>query len=354
MDVSELDTPFLTINLDAVERNISRAQRYCDDHGFRFRPHIKAHKMPRLAQMQLEAGAVGITCQKLGEAEIMADAGFTDILVTYPLIGPQKIARLAALARRCTITVAADSPEAVAAAGRAAATAGREIGFLVECETGMRRLGVQDAEAAVHLADKVQRTEGLRLRGLMTHPTGPDSGAILAEASRRVRAAGMEVEVVSGGGTPTLYRTHELAGGVITEIRAGEYALGDRAHMINKVVALSDLAATVVATVVGRPTSDRAILDAGSKTLSYDPAEAEPAPGWGFVREYPEAIIEILSEEHAHVDISQCPRPPRIGERVTIVPNHVCSCVNLHDEVALHRSGQNVETARVVARGKIR
>jgi D-serine deaminase-like pyridoxal phosphate-dependent protein len=349
--LAELDTPFVTIDLDAVQRNVTRAQAYCDGHGLALRPHVKTHKQPRIARMQLDAGAVGITCQKLGEAEVMAEAGIEDILLTFPVLGETKIKRLAALARRCSISVAADSQAALGAAGEAGRRAGSPVGFLVECDTGGGRLGVQTPEAAAELAAEAARTEGIELLGLMTYPTGEGTRPFMDAARRMIGRCGLDVRIVSGGGTPTLYRTHELGG--VTEVRVGEYALGDRSHASTGVVPLEDVAACVEATVVGRPTSERAILDAGSKTLSSDPSAAG-LEGYGLVLEYEDAIVYELSEEHAHVDISRCAAAPEIGERVTVLPNHVCATVNLHDEVALHRSGRDVEIAPVPARGLIR
>jgi D-serine deaminase-like pyridoxal phosphate-dependent protein len=350
-DLEQLETPFLTIDLDAVERNIARAQEYCDSHGLALRPHVKTHKQTRIARMQLDAGAVGITCQKLGEAEVMADAGVEDILVTFPVLGETKVERLAALARLCRMSIAADSPAALAAAGEAGRRAGTPIGFLVECDTGGGRLGVQRPEAAAELAEEAARMEGVELLGLMTYPTGEGTRRFMDAARRAVERRGLVVRVVSGGGTPTLYRTHELGG--VTEVRAGEYALGDRSHASTGVVPLDDVAARVEATVVGRPTAERAILDAGSKTLSSDlsPAGLE---GHGLVLQYPEATVYELSEEHAHVDVSRCTAAPQIGERVTVLPNHVCGAVNLHHEVALHRSGREVDVVPVPARGLVR
>ena len=352
MDLASLETPFLTIDLDAVERNVERAQRYCDGHGLRFRPHVKTHKLPRIAHLQVAAGAVGITCQKISEAEVMVDAGLDDILLTYPVIGEQKTRRLARLAERCTLAVAADSSVAALHVAEAGQASGRTIGFLVECDTGGGRLGVQTPEAAAELAAEVASLPGLAFRGFMTYPTTAGTRAFMEEAAELLAQRGLRAEVVSGGGTPALYRSHELGG--VTEVRAGEYVLGDRSGLALGVVGTDDLAARVLATVVGRPTADRAILDAGSKTMSYDHADAPGVEGYGLLLEHPEAVIREFSEEHAHVDLRACASRPRIGDRVTIVPNHVCPCVNLHDEVALHRGGQVEEIARVAARGTIR
>jgi D-serine deaminase-like pyridoxal phosphate-dependent protein len=335
MRLEELDTPALTADLDAVERNIARMQRYCDAHGLALRPHIKTHKLPELARLQVDAGARGITCQKLGEAEVFVDAGFDDILISFPLIGPAKIARLRALAERARVRVVVDSEEGVDA------LTGVDVDVLVECDTGGGRTGVQSPEEAARLA---ARTE--RFRGLMTYPTPPGTGEWLRRALDLVG----EVETVSVGGTPTAQLVHEL--GVATELRVGTYVYGDRACIANGTAQLEDCALRILATVVSTPTRDRAILDTGTKSLTSDPAAG--ADNHGLIVEYPDADVRNLNEEHGIVDVSACPRPPRIGERVSVVPNHACGATNLFDEIVLHRGGVVVETLPVRARGKVR
>jgi D-serine deaminase-like pyridoxal phosphate-dependent protein len=187
----------------------------------------------------------------------------------------------------------------------------------------------------------------------MTYPTSSSTAAFMAEAAKLVEQDGLRATVVSGGGTATLYNTHTLAAEVLTEVRAGEYVFGDRSHLMDGVVRPDEIAAAVISEVVGRPTPTRAILDAGSKALSMDPASNDLA-GFGLIVEYPDASIYELSEEHAHVDLSRCERRPEIGERVAIVPNHVCACVNLHSEVATHHGGVGVEMIPVAARGRMR
>jgi D-serine deaminase-like pyridoxal phosphate-dependent protein len=352
MDVTALDTPVATVDLDAVERNIARMQGYCDEHGLDFRPHVKTHKLPAVAHMQVRAGAVGITCQKLGEAEVMHAAGLDDILLTFPLVGAAKAERLAALAGEATVAVAGDSEAVARGLSPALEQAGVEAGFLVECDTGFRRTGVQTPQAAADLAELVDSLPGLRLDGLMTYPTSAESGPWLRAAIDEIRGRGLEVEKVSAGGTPTFFSNHEVA--EVTEVRAGTYVYGDRACVADGSVPLVDCALRVRATVVSRPTPERGILDCGSKTLTNDPVEAEGEGGHGLVLEYPEARLYALSEEHGHVDFTSCGRRPEIGEVVTIIPNHACGCTNLHDEVAVHRGGRIVDFWPVAARGKLR
>jgi D-serine deaminase-like pyridoxal phosphate-dependent protein len=351
-ELASLDTPVATVDLDAVGRNIARMQGYCDEHGLAFRPHIKTHKLPAIAHMQLEAGAVGITCQKLGEAEVMERSGMRDILLTFPILGPAKAERLAALAGEADLAVAADSAEVARGLSPALAAAGVEVGFLVEVDTGFNRTGVQSPAAAAELAQLADSLPGVRFDGLMTYPTLPGTGEKLRAAIDEIRSRGLEVRIVSAGGTPTFFTNHEVGG--ITEVRAGTYVYGDRSCIANGAVPLDDCALRIRATVVSRPTADRGILDAGSKTLTNDPAEEAAGGGKGLIVEYPDAEIYALSEEHGHVDFSRSDPRPEVGEVVTIIPNHACGCTNMHDEVVVHRSGRMVGSWPVAARGKLR
>ena len=346
--VSALDTPVPVIDLDIVEQNLARMQAYADTHGLSLRPHIKTHKLPRFAQRQVALGAVGITCQKLGEAEVMAEAGLDDILISYPLIGTGKARRLAALARRITMRAAIDNPLALETVALAAQEAGRPIGVLVEFDSGMKRTGVTSVEAALALIAQVRAADGLRFDGLMTYP----SSAATTDFVRAVQAAGVALPMVSGGGTPGAAHAHEIGG--VTEMRVGTYIYNDRTLVEGGVAALEDCALHVHATVISRPTETRAILDCGSKTLSSDLVPRGASAGYGLLIDYPDAIIERLSEEHGMVDLSRSAAKPALGERVRILPNHVCVVTNLHDEVAVSRGGMVEGIWPVPARGMTR
>lgn len=350
MHIDDLETPVPVLDLDRVERNLRAMQDYCDRHGLKLRPHIKTHKLPGLARRQVELGAVGITCQKLGEAEVMADAGLDDILVSYPLIGPAKALRLAALARRLRMSVAVDSAMALDTAAAAAVAAGAEIGVLVEFESGAARVGVATAEAALALARRAAAAPLLRFEGLMTYPLGPAAAAFIAAAQGLFAAAGVPIRTVSGGGTPTAFSAHDVPG--VTELRVGTYAYHDRATVAAGAATLDDCALHVLATVVSRPTPDRAVIDAGSKTLSSDLVAPEAGRGYGLLLDYPEAVITRLNEEHGTIDLSACARRPALGERLRILPNHVCVVSNLHDAVVTVRDGRVTGTVTVAARGR--
>ncbi len=261
-------TPHPRVDLDAVERNVRRMQAYCDVHGLACRPHIKTHKLPWVAHLQVAAGAVGITCQKLGEAEVMVAAGIKDVLLSYPVVGAANVERLAGLARVARMAVALDSAAVADGLSAGLAGTGLEIEALVEVDTGLGRTGVQGAEEAAALALHVAGLPGLRFGGLMTYPTPPDA-ALLQAAREAIESAGLTVTRVSGGGTQQAFRSHEV--GEVTEVRVGTYALGDRACIAHGSVALEDCALRICATVVSRPAPGRAILDAGTKALTQRP-----------------------------------------------------------------------------------
>ena len=352
MRIEDLETPVPVIDLDRVEHNLAKMQAYCDSHGLRLRPHIKTHKMPAFARRQVELGACGITCQKLGEAEIMADAGLDDILISYPLLGGTKALRLAALARRVSVSVAMDNTLALQTAAKAAQVSEREIGVLVEFDSGNKRTGVVSVDQALDLARAAVAADGLRFDGLMTYPSTLATAGFVAEAKRRFAAAGIAISVVSGGGTPNAWHAHEVAG--LTEVRVGTYIYHDRATVASGTASLDECALHLRATVVSRPTEDRAIIDAGTKSLTSDLVAAAAGPGYGMILGYPDAVVERLNEEHGVIDLSRCGRKPALGEQIAIVPNHVCVVSNLHDEVVLSRDGRVIDTWRVAARGKTR
>lgn len=350
MRIEDLETPVPVIDLDRVERNLRKMQAYCDQHGLKLRPHIKTHKLPHMAHRQVALGACGITCQKLGEAEVMADAGLDDILISYPLIGPAKALRLAALARRITMRVAIDNPLAFETAARAATAAGAPIGVLVEFDSGYKRTGVATVDEALALAMQVRDAAGLRFDGLMTYPSCAASADFVAQARPRFAAEGIAITVVSGGGTPTAWHAHEIAG--LTEYRVGTYIYHDRATVGAGAATLDECALHLHATVVSRPAPDRAIIDAGTKSLSSDLVAPEVGAGYGLLLDYPDAVIERLNEEHGVIDLSASARKPALGERLRILPNHVCVVSNLHDAVVATRDGNVVESWVVAARGR--
>ena len=350
--VAELDTPAVTVDLDKVDRNIRRAQEHLAALGLANRPHIKTHKIPALAKLQMDAGAVGITCQKLGEVEVMADAGVADdILLTFNVIGEAKTERLAALIRRLKrMAVVLDNEVVAKGLSEAGRSHGVDIRFLIECDTGFGRNGVQSPQAALDLARTAMKMPHMRFEGLMTFPTAkPEQRQWLERALQLLQGAGLDVPVVSGGGSPSLKSAGEFP--MLTEYRAGTYIYNDVMQVTAGAATWDDCAMTVRTTVISRPTDDRAILDAGSKVMTY---EQYYAKGFGRIIEYPDAVITGFSEEHGIVDLTGSPKKPKVGEVVSVIPNHCCVVTNMMDEIYAVR-GSTVEAAwPVAARGKVR
>jgi D-serine deaminase-like pyridoxal phosphate-dependent protein len=349
MRIEDLDTPVAVVDLDLMEANILRAQTYLDDHGIKNRPHIKTHKIPAIARMQMDAGAVGITCQKLSEAEIMIDAGLEDIFIPYNVLGEQKLARLARLMNKAALSVTADALFTIRGLSQAAQMAGIELPVLVEFDSGAKRCGVQTPEEAAALAVAISNSAGLKFAGLMTYPTSHEADTFIRQTKRHLAVEGLALETVSGGGTNQLWQAHEHP--QVTEHRAGMYLFGDRYTMNGGGVRLEDCAFTVITTVVSRPTADRGIIDGGSKVFSSDTLGLE---GFGLILEHPEAVVYAQSEEHGHVDFSRCAERPLIGERVTLIPNHCCVVTNLFDELVGVRKGIVEHLWPVTARGAVR
>ncbi|MGC1560906.1 MAG: D-TA family PLP-dependent enzyme [Bradyrhizobium sp.] len=349
----EYGTPVAVIDMERVERNIARIQATCDEAGIANRPHIKTHKSPVLAKLQVAAGARGITCQKLGEAEVMAEAGIDDILISYNLLGEEKMARLGALQARANMTVAADNPVVVASLTLAAAASGRPLSVVVECDTGRKRAGVETPVEAVALAREIASTKGLIFAGFMLYPTESgwaEAQTFYDEALTGVRSLGLDAEMVSTGGTPNLKNIGKLKGA--TEHRPGTYIYNDRMQVAAGVASWDDCALNIYSTVVSRAGADRGILDAGSKTLTSDTGGG--LDGHGLILEHPEARIARFAEEHGFLDLTRSNTRPAVGDVVRIVPNHVCVVVNMMDEVVMVRGDEIVGTLPVAARGKLR
>jgi D-serine deaminase-like pyridoxal phosphate-dependent protein len=344
--VIELDTPAVVVDVDRLQRNLGSWQAHCDTVGLANRPHVKTHKSVEIARRQVGLGARGITCQKLGEAEVMAEAGIDDILIPYNLTGQAKLERLATLADRADLAVTVDDERLLPGLAGAAARS-RELRVLVECDTGLGRAGVPTPEAAARLATAIARLDGLRFGGFLTYPCCKGAVAFLAEASRLAGRAGLGVETVSAGGTPAMWESGELRP-TVTEYRVGTYAFHDCATVASGAATLDDVALTVQATVVSRPRADRAVLDAGSKALTHDPG---PAPGFGTILEATASVVEWLSEEHAVVTLARGDAL-ELGQQVRIVPNHVCVVVNLADELVVHGEGVAPTVWPVDARGR--
>ena len=349
-DLETLETPAVLIDVGVADANLRRWQARCEKAGLINRPHIKTHRSVAWARRQIELGAQGITVQTVGEAEVMAEAGISDLFLTTNVLGSAKLRRLAAVARRTSLAVVADSRDVVAGISTAARDAGTSIRVLVECDTGAGRCGLGEPADIASLAAFIADTDGLHFGGLMTYPAAGQrlqSARKLEAAKASCAARGLQIAAITSGGTPDMWSDEGLA--PITEYRAGTYIYNDRSLLAAAVCSLADCALTVLATVVSRPTPERAILDAGSKTLTSDLLGLE---GHGLVLEHPEARLYQLSEEHGHLDVSRCAAPPRVGDRVRILPNHACVVSNLFDRVFLTSGGKLLGALPVDARGR--
>ena len=350
----EYGTPIAVIDMDRVERNIARVQAACDAAGVANRPHIKTHKSPMLAKLQIAAGARGITCQKLGEAEVMADAGIDDVLISYNLIGDEKMARLGALQAKARMTVAVDNSVTIAGLPQAARISGRPLAVVV---------GDAIPGASVPASRRPPRRSRSRARSrrrtdcdlpvscsIRPRPAGSKPSACNDEALAGVRAHGLDAAMVSTGGTPNLKHVGKLKGA--TEHRPGTYIYNDRMQVAAGVAGWDDCALTIYSTVVSRAGPERGILDAGSKTLTSDTGGG--LDGHGFILEHPEARIARFAEEHGFLDLARSNTRPHVGDVVRIIPNHVCVVVNMMDEVLMVRGDEIIGTLPVAARGKLR
>jgi D-serine deaminase-like pyridoxal phosphate-dependent protein len=364
MRYNELSTPALTIDLDALERNLEQMAASCRQQGVGLRPHTKTHKTPEVARRQLDYGAVGLTVAKVGEAEVMAAAGLDDILIAYPILGADKLRRLVELARTRRIIVALDSLDSAQEISSAASQQGCTVGVLVEFDAGFHRCGLQSGPATVEMAHRIAKMPGLAFRGLMTYfgnvwgskeERRAEAEAVAGRVKRTLEAfrdSGLKVEILSGGSTPSAEFSHLVPG--LTEIRPGTYVYNDLNTLYQGACRIEDCAARVVTTVVSTAVPGRAIIDSGSKTLSSDLLGSGAKTGYGYIVEAPDAPLIKLNEEHGHLDITRSTHKFYVGEVLTVIPNHVCTCVNMHDEVFTLRNGEVVGSWRVAARGKIR
>ncbi len=350
MSFPTIDTPAVLIDLDIAEANIDRYQAYCTDQKLHLRPHIKTHKLPLLAKRQLEAGAVGICCQKVSEAEAMiSEGGVKDVLITYNILGAEKLARLRALSDKVRLSVVADSTTTVDGLSDTFADAPTPLTVLVECDTGGARCGVMTPEQAADLAAYIDAKPGLNFGGLMTHPPVGQEAAVqswLSTAIDLISASGLMVPVVSIGSSPGMWLAHDVP--IATEYRIGTYIYNDRSLVSHGVCTEDDCALTVLATVVSVPNGSRAIIDAGSKVLTSDLLGLQ---GHGKVIGRPDITISGLAEEHGILTSDAINLT--VGDRLRIIPNHACVVTNMMDEVQLIRGDTPQGAQPVAARGKV-
>lgn len=353
-----LTTPAVVVDADVMERNIARMGATARSGGFALRPHAKTHKCPQIAEAQLRAGAVGLTVATVGEAEVFADGGVTDLFIAYPLwIDEAKGRRLRALADRVALRLAADSPEGARRLARAVRGAARTVEVLVEVDSGHHRTGVLPADVAS--VGGAAADAGLEVAGVFTFPghgyghdaqarerAARDEEQALGEAAQALRDLGLDPRVVSGGSTPTAGRWRP---GVVNELRPGVYVFNDATQLAIGSCTAEDLALTVAATVVSVPAPGRFVLDAGSKVLGADTSPW--VTGHGYLPAFPDASVTALSEHHATVTLPAGAGAPPLGSVVAVAPNHVCATVNLVDELVVTQQGKVVDHWPVAARG---
>lgn len=359
--LEELETPSVIVDLDRLATNLEAMATYAALHGLTLRPHVKTHKSPRIAADQLRLGALGLTCATSREMEVMADVS-KDLLLAYPPIGAAKLARLMTLPRDTRLTVAVDSATAIEQLASTARVMDREIGVYIEQDVGMRRVGVATAAEVVQLAQLVWRSPPLRFAGIAFYPghireplakqapaierLSADLGVTIAALERE----GLPPAVVSGGSTPAAWRMHEVEG--LTEVRPGTYVYNDRVTAAIGACSWDDCALTVAATVISTAVPGQVVVDAGAKSLGREPMRGSEGEGFGALLDRPELVVSRMSEEHGIIDLAGSDWKPKVGDRVRIVPNHVCIVVHLFDEVYGVR-GDIVETSwPVAARGR--
>jgi len=360
--VRDISTPAVVIDLDVMERNLAHMADYCATHGIKLRPHTKTHKTIEAARRQLELGAIGLTVAKVGEAEVMAATGVREILVAHPIIGDEKLRRLAALASKTDIIVAVDSVTTAQSLSRIAAETGCQFGIVIEFDSGSQRCGIAPGLPAAELGRQIARLPNLKLRGLFTYfgsvwGTPAERASEIARLTSDVsttieafRAADLSTEIVSAGSTPAAELSHLVPG--ITEIRPGTYIYNDLNTHYQGLCSLDDCAVSVLTTVVSTAVPGHVIVDAGSKTLSSDLLSAGPKRGYGYVQEA-DATLTKLNEEHGFLSAENLSQFS-VGQVLSVIPNHVCTCINMHDEVFLAREGKIVGSWTVAARGKVR
>ena len=373
MLLSDLPTPQVLVDHARAMRNIDRVQALASAAGVRLRPHAKTHKSPEVAHWQIERGAIGVCCAKIGEAEVFADAGIEDIRLPYP-VNPSNAPRLMALMDRAEVSIIVDHLDVACGWSVAMHRAGRTLDVLVKVDVGFHRCGIDPDGEPLAFLQAIARLPGLRLRGLLSHAghayhaaseddlraIAQREAGILSRLREQAAASGIPLEEISVGATPTLRFSAGQDG--VTELRPGNYVYFDRTQVALGAASLDDCALTVMATVVSKPAADRIILDCGSKTLTNDQARGiTAAAGYGAVlagigdapRQVDETLtIERLSEEHATVRAAggTALEP---GARVRVVPNHSCVVSNLVDVVRLVEGDRVIETIPVAARGRI-
>jgi D-serine deaminase-like pyridoxal phosphate-dependent protein len=361
----ELDTPVAIVDLDILENNIKDMADFAKNIGVHLRPHIKTHKVPEITIKQLVAGANGITCAKLGEAELMLNTtNVDDIFIANMIVGDEKINRLLKLSEKCKISVAVDSVEVAQPISDLADKRGMKIPVIIKVDVGLRRTGVLYGKPTVDLAEKLVKMKGIELIGVYTHEghvysgetfedvrhIGLESAQMMIQTAEMLRDAGIRTDIISVGATPSAKITCTING--INETRPGTYVFNDYYQIKLGVVEEKNCALTILATVISVPADDRAVVDAGTKSFTSDKAQAFGIYGW--IKGMPDIQLIRAYEEHGVLKFDSSRIKLKVGDKLEIIPNHVCPAVNLFDELFVVRN-EKVETMwKVSARGKLR
>jgi len=346
MHIYDLDTPVLTVDLDILEHNIHNMAGKCRELDIALRPHIKTHKVPEIAHQQMAAGAIGIACQKLGEAEVMAESGIDNILIPYNIVGKPKLERLTKLIQQSAVIVAVDSEATASGISQQTQSDACVVGVIIEMDTGGRRCGVQSPQAALELAQKITQMPGLNFQGIMTYPSNSRAKPFIEETVDLMAKAGISVNVISGGGTGAEAASKEIG---CTETRSGSYVYEGMTRVGPQTVNPDTCALRMIVTIVSAPAADRIIVDAGAKTFTSYP----PTP-YGYIIEHPEIKIYGMSVEHGHIDVSESEHKFQVGEKLSVIPVHQGMTSNLHDELVGVRNGEVEVVWKIAGRGKVR
>jgi D-serine deaminase-like pyridoxal phosphate-dependent protein len=366
-NINILDTPTLLLDRQKLLKNISDIANFANEQGVSYRPHIKTHKSVKIAQLQVEAGAVGVTTAKISEAEVMADGGIKDILIAYPISNPGKINRLIKLLQKgVRLKVSVDNPESLGYLQNALEYTPYTLEVWIKVNSGLNRCGVEPGEEAVFLAKSIMTHSKLKLGGIFTHAghsyaantydeienIGVQEGLAVVESAKECEQAGIPIPVRSVGSTPTFKIAGKVQG--ITEIRPGNAVFFDAIQVGLGVTNIENCAVTLLASVVG-VYKDRIIFDTGSKSLCLDKGAHgnQSVSGFGVIIGHPEVIIERLSEEHGVGVITQKANL-KLNDKVQIIPNHACPVVNQFDEYVVHDNGQVIDVWKVDARGMVK
>ena len=361
-----METPFIKIHEETMQRNIKKMNDLARNQGVSLRPHIKTHKIPEFAKRQIESGAAGITVAKVAEAEVMAENGINDIFIAYPLVTDTKIKRALQLSKHCQISVGVDSLYGAEKVSQLAQAANQVMNVKLEVDVGLKRTGMKYGQA-VELSRKMNQLSHINITGIYTFkgaifegtPTkdleraGREEGELMNKLALALNNEGINIQEVSVGSTPTVQSVSGSPG--IHEVRPGTYIFYDRMQEAFGVCTWEDCAASVVVTVVSAPSDDLLVVDGGSKTFATDIQPNTPPlymKGFGYIKNHPDAILERMTEEHGMINITPG-HNVQIGDQLEIIPNHICSTVNLHNEVYLQTKEGDYQKKSVMARGRL-